>query len=112
MRGLAAGLGALHKAGYAIDSYAWVDTNPDAHATVSHRLKRMRQQYPQLLPLEAIRDCDSRIPMDARAISPKLFATTFSEVIDLLLANPPMLAQHPQGPTWNTCRMARASFTE
>ena len=53
--GLATGIEALLNAGYGIISYAWVDIDPDAHATVSHRLPRMVKQYPHLLPSEGIR---------------------------------------------------------
>jgi len=37
--GLATGLEALLRAGYAIGSYAWVDTYPDAHTAASHRIE-------------------------------------------------------------------------
>ncbi len=92
--GLASGLVALLEVEYAINSYVWVDIDRDAHAAVSHRLKLLRLKYPQLLLPEAIQDWESRLPMDARTISPKLFAMTIPEVIDLLLASPPMLAHH------------------
>jgi hypothetical protein len=92
--GLETGLEALLKVGYAIASYAWVGIDSDAHATVSHPLTRLTYQYPQLLPPEAIRDWDSRLPMDVRTDSMKLFAETFSEGVDLLLSSPPTLAKH------------------
>ena len=36
----------------------------------------------------------SRLPMDVRTISPELLKVTFPEGIDLILANPPVLATH------------------
>ncbi len=51
LRGLATSLEALLKAGYTVASYAWVDIDPKAHTTVSHVLKRLTHQCPQLLPL-------------------------------------------------------------
>ena len=41
--GLATGLEALLRAGYAIRSYVWVDIDPDAHMDVSHRITHLRQ---------------------------------------------------------------------
>jgi len=54
----------------------------------------MTQQYPQLLPSEVIRDWYSRLPMDARIISPKVMTQTFPEDIDLILASSPVLSKH------------------
>ena len=51
--GLATGLDALLRVGYAISSYAWVDTNPDARTAASHRITYLRYQFPYLLPPEA-----------------------------------------------------------
>jgi hypothetical protein len=51
----------------------------------------LRLQFPLLLPSEAIKY------WDARAISLELRIATFSEGIDLLLANPLMLANHFPG---------------
>jgi hypothetical protein len=51
----------------------------------------MRLQFPHLLPSEAIKDWNSRLPMDVRAISPDLLRAAFPERLDLLLASPPML---------------------
>ena len=93
--GLATGLEALLKAGYAVTSYAWLDIDTDAHATVSHRLPREKQQYPHLLPPEAIRDWDSRPTMAVRAISSEILTKTFPKGVDLMLASPsPMLVKH------------------
>ena len=85
---------ALLIVGHAISSYVWVDIDPDAHTVVSHRITHLRHQFPYLIPPEAIKDWDSRLPMDAHTISPELFRATFPEVIDLLLASPPMLASY------------------
>ena len=75
--------------------------------TVSHRFAYLRLQFPHFLLPEAILYWDTRIPMDVRTISSKLLKFRFPEGIDLILANPPMLATHlsksnkehtPQGP--------------
>jgi hypothetical protein len=39
--GLATGFEALLRAGYAINSYVWVDIDPDAHTVVSHRISHI-----------------------------------------------------------------------
>jgi hypothetical protein len=54
--GLATGLEALLQAGYAIISYAWVDTDPDAHTAASQRVAYLRHKFPHLLPPEAVHD--------------------------------------------------------
>jgi len=43
--GLATGLEALLIHGYEISSYAWVDTEPDAHTAASHRISSHRRPY-------------------------------------------------------------------
>ncbi len=91
---LATELMAILKAGYAIRSYVWVDTDPNAHSGVSHRIAHMCLQFPHLLPPEALMDWNSRLPMNVRTISPELLRATFPEGIDLLLASSPMLARH------------------
>jgi hypothetical protein len=57
-------------------------------------IAQLRLQYPYLLPLEAIKEWDSRLPMDVRTISPKFLTAASPEEIDILLASPPMLAHH------------------
>jgi hypothetical protein len=92
--GLATGLEALLKACYAISSYAWVDKDPDAHTAASRRIAYLRLQFSHLLPLEVIQKWVSRLPMDARAISPELFRVKFPKGIDLILASSYVLAVH------------------
>ena len=62
--GLATGLEALLRYGYAINPYAWVDIDPDAHTATSHCIVCLRLQFPNLLPPEVIKDWDSRLPME------------------------------------------------
>jgi hypothetical protein len=88
------GLEALLRVGYAISSYAWIDTDPDAHTVASHRIAYLRLQFPHLLPPGAIHDWDSRLPMGVRTISPELLNVTFPEGSYLILASPPALATH------------------
>jgi hypothetical protein len=95
--GLATGLEALFKAGYAIRSYVWVDIDPDAHMAVSHRITHLRQQFPNLFLPEALTEWDSRLPRVVRTISPKLIRATFPDGVDLLLASPLMQACHLPG---------------
>jgi hypothetical protein len=91
--GLDTGLETLLKSGYAIGSYTWTDTDPNAPKTASHRVAQLMHQFPHLLPQEAIQDWESRIPMDVRTISLELLsAARFPEGIDLILTSPPMLA--------------------
>ena len=67
--GLASGLEALLRAGYAISSNAWVDTDPDAHTVVSHRIASLRHQFPHLLPPESIQEWESQLLMDVNTIT-------------------------------------------
>ena len=71
-----------------------MNIDPDAHATVSHRLLRLTQLYPQLLPPDATREWYSRLPLDARAISTEILLEAFLEGIDLILVSQPMQAKH------------------
>jgi len=96
--GLATGLEALLKVGYAINSYIWVDIDLDAHAAASYRIAHTRLLYPYLLPLEAIKDRDSSLPMDVRTISPELLTVTFLEKIDLILVSQQCLHIISPGP--------------
>ncbi len=54
--GLATGLEAVLRAGYAINSYAWVDIDPYAHIAVSHRIADLRLKFPLLIPSKGIKD--------------------------------------------------------
>ena len=96
--GFATGLKALLGAGYAINSYVWEGIDPDAHTAASHRIARLRLQFPHLLPPETTKDWDSRLPMDVRTIFLELLRATFPEGIYLLLVSPPMLANHLSRP--------------
>jgi hypothetical protein len=101
---VATSLEVILKAGYAIASYAWLDIDPDVHATVSHRLTRLTHQYLQLFPPGAIRVWASMLPMDVRTISLELFAKTFLKgLLTFQSADAgKTLSQNPQGPraTW------------
>ena len=80
-----------------------MDIDPDAHAAFSHRITHLRLQYSHLLPLEVIKDWDSRLPLDVRTISLELLTSTFPEGLDLLLASLPMLSRHlPRSHTVHT----------
>ena len=54
--GLATGLEALLRADYAISSYTWIVTNPDANTAASHRITFLRLQFPHRIPPEAMHD--------------------------------------------------------
>ncbi len=98
-RGLTTGLEALLRAGYAIRSYVWVDIDPDAHMAVSYRITHLRQQFPSLIPPEALTDRDSRLPREVRTISLELIRDTIPDGVDLLLASPPMQTSYLPGTT-------------
>ncbi len=69
--GIATGLKSVLKSGHAVASYTWVDIDPDAHTATSHILiARLHDRHPLLLPLGAIDGWDTRLPMDARTITP------------------------------------------
>jgi len=91
---LATGLEALLRAGYAINSYAWADTDSDAHTATSHRVTHLRHQFPHLPPHEVIQDWDSRLPIDVRTCSPELLSIKFPKRNDFILASQPVLATH------------------
>jgi len=92
--GMVTGLETLLKAGCAIAFYARGDIDPDMHAAISHRLPRMPQLYPQLLPHEASLEWDSLLPLDTRSISPKILLEALPKGIDFKLASPSMLTKH------------------
>ncbi len=96
--GLATGLEALLKVGYAISSYAWVDIDPDAHTATSHRIAHLRSQFPHLLPRETIKNSNSRLSLDVGTISTELLKDTFVEGINLVLANSFVPATHHSNP--------------
>ena len=52
--GLANGLEALFKAGYAIGQCAWVGIDPDAHIAASQRVVFLKHIFPHLLLHEAV----------------------------------------------------------
>ena len=100
--GIATGLEAAIKAGLSIASYTWADIDPDAHTTTAHRLTRLQSRHPLLLTAEATNGWDTRLPMDARTITPALFTQAFPEEVDIITTSPPMLTQHlPRTPRGN-----------
>ena len=72
-------------------SYTWVDIDPDAHTATLHKVARLHDRHPLLLPPEAI---NTRLPMDARTITPELFIQASPAGVDLIMASPPMIPQH------------------
>jgi len=92
--GMTTGLEAILKARHTVASYTWVDIDPDAHTATTHKLARLHNQHPLLLPREAMEGWDTRLPMDARTITPALFTQAFPAGADLIMINPPMLPQH------------------
>jgi len=92
--GMATILEAIFKAGHAVASYTWADIDPDARTTTSHRLARLHNRHPLLLPPEAMEGWDTRLPMDARTITTELFTKAFPERVDLIMNSPPMMPQH------------------
>ena len=67
---------------------------PDAHAATTHRITRLRNRYPLLLPLTATLGWDTRLPMDTKTITPVLFTQAFPAGTDIITTSPPMLLQH------------------
>jgi hypothetical protein len=92
--GLLTGLKAFLKTGYAVVTYTWADTDPNAHVAVSRRLSRLRIKFPHLLHVEATHCLNSRVPMDIRTISPVIFTNTIPEGMGIILTSPSMMAQH------------------
>ena len=60
--GIATGMEAILKAGHKVASYTWADIDPDAHTATIHRLARLRNRDPLLLPPEATIGWDTRLP--------------------------------------------------
>ena len=92
--GIAIGLEAFLKSGHAVASYTWADIDPDTHTATTHKLAHLPNRHPLLLPPEAMDGLDTRLPMDARAITPELFTQAFPAGVDLIITSPPMLPQH------------------
>ncbi len=86
--GIATGLEAALKAGLSIASYTWADIDPDAHTTTAHRLTRLQSRHPLLLPTEATTGWDTRLPMDARTITPAQFTQAFPAGVDIIMTSP------------------------
>jgi hypothetical protein len=90
--GIATRLEAVLKAGHEVASYTLADIDLDAHTTTAHRLARLHSRHPRLLTLEAIDEWDTRLPMDARTITPALFTHAFPSGVDLIITSPLMMA--------------------
>ncbi len=56
-------------------------------------------RHPLLLPPEAIDGWDTRLPKDARTITPEFFTQAFPDGMDLIITSPPMLPRHLHGHT-------------
>ena len=80
-------------------SYTWADIDPDAHTATTHRLARLHNRHPLLLPPEAMDGLDTRIPMDARTITPELFTQAFPAGVDLIMTSPPCYLNTSHGHT-------------
>ena len=87
--GIATCLEAILTSGHAVASYTWVDIDPDAHTAASHSLAWLHARHPLLLPPEATDGWDTRLPMDARTITPELFTQAFPAGVDLIITIPP-----------------------
>ncbi len=75
-------------------SYTWAGIDLDAHTATAHKLARLHNRHPLLLPPEAIEGWNTRLPMDAITITPELFTQAFPAGVDLIMTSPPMLPQH------------------
>jgi hypothetical protein len=95
--GIAIGMEAVLKAGHAVASYTWADIDPDAHTATSHKHARLHSRHLLLLPPEAIEGWDTRLPMDARIITPALFTQAFLAGVDLIMTSPPCYHNTFQG---------------
>jgi hypothetical protein len=73
--------------GHRIGTYAWTNTSPDALAAVTHRVAHLQQQYPNRLPTTALHEWDTSLPIDTYFITLKWIVTSFTDGIDIVLAN-------------------------
>ncbi len=87
--GTAAGLETFLRIGHYIQTYAWADTNPDAHTATKHRLAQLHQQYPTQLPLTSTNQWDTLLPLAPTLLTPNNIAATCTEGIDILIAGLP-----------------------
>ena len=92
--GIAKGLESVLKAGHAVSSYTWANIDPGVHTATTHRLARLHNRHPLLLPPEAIEGWDTRLSMDAKTITPALFTHAFPAGVDLIVTSPLTLPQH------------------
>ncbi len=76
-------------------SYTWADIDTYAHTATTHRLARLHNRHPLLLPLEAMEVWDTRLPMDAITITPELFTQAFPVGVDLIMTSSPHVASTP-----------------
>ena len=87
--GIATRMEAVLKVGHVVASYTWADINPDVHTTKTHKLARVHNRHPLLLPPEAIEGWDTRLSMDAKTITPALFTHAYFAGVDLIMISPP-----------------------
>ena len=90
--------GSLLSAGYAVASYTWTNTDPDAQAAGSHRLTRLRATYPHLFPVGATPNWASTLSMDIISISLDVFEATLHEEVNITFASPPRRTRHHPDP--------------
>jgi hypothetical protein len=95
--GIVTRLEAILEADHAVVSYTWVDIDPYAHTATTHRIARLYSRHPLLLPPEAIEGWDTRLPMDARTITPTIFTHALPAGVDLVMTSPPCYHNTFQG---------------
>jgi len=71
-----------------------MDTDPDAHTAVFHRLSRLSFRYPHLLPPEVTQGWGSRLPIDTRTIIPEVFTKAIPKGVYVILVSTPIREQH------------------
>eukprot|EP00850_Spirogloea_muscicola_P005614 SM000026S08863 [mRNA] locus=s26:99392:100210:- [translate_table: standard] len=68
--GIATGLAEVVANGVRVKRYMYVDQDPVAQAAAAHHIRRLTDQYPQLLTLEAIKGYLTTLPADIQLVGP------------------------------------------
>jgi len=80
---------ALLKARHHIKTYAWADTDPDAHTLIQHRITTMCERYPRQLPRSSTAHWNTPLPLDITHITSPDLQTYFPAGIYIIIANLP-----------------------
>ena len=78
--GIATGLEMCLRNGIKVQQYLYCDSDPVAQRTAQHRAWLLHEQYPALLPVDALRHAFVALPSNITLITPAILATLVKEM--------------------------------